>query len=67
MSPMSLTKLLAVPGGILLAIGVLAGWLLNEFEAGGAIGATVFILLVSFAGLVGSVVADRLPPSHPRR
>jgi uncharacterized membrane protein YeaQ/YmgE (transglycosylase-associated protein family) len=64
---MTLTKLLVIPGGMLMVIGGLAGWLLNQFDASGAVGGVVFILLVSFAGLVGSVVADRLPPSHPPR
>jgi hypothetical protein len=59
---MSLTKLLVIPGGFVFAVGGLAGWLLNEFDASGKVGGFVFILLVCVAG---SVIADRFPPSHP--
>jgi uncharacterized membrane protein YkvI len=67
MCSMSPRTLIVVSLAFVMAIGALAAWLANAFDASGAVGAIVFVLAVSIAGLVGGRVSARLPRSHPPR
>jgi hypothetical protein len=47
---------------VVVALGALGSFLLNAFDASGAVSGLVFVALVAIAGVLGALTDDWLPP-----